>query len=89
MSHRGDLPWRSSVDQLRRLLGSHYGLRRCGKWPKAWRNRGEWCLSRGRPLGHVTGASGHGNKAKQWPKFIPSEDLFTRSRYPHFAENES
>jgi hypothetical protein len=38
MSHRGDLPWRSLVAKLRRLPGSHYGARRRGKWPKAWRN---------------------------------------------------
>jgi hypothetical protein len=59
VSHRGGLPWRSLANKLQRLLGSHYGLRRRGKCPEAWRNRGEWCIFRWRPLGHVAGASGH------------------------------
>jgi hypothetical protein len=70
VSHRGDLPWRSLVMSY----GGHWAVTttcddvvRC---PKAWRNRGEWCTSRWRPLGHVVDASGWVTERNSAPKFI-------------------
>jgi hypothetical protein len=50
---RGD----RGVIELRRLLDSHYGSRRCDKRPKAWRPHGERRTRRWWPLGHVVGAN--------------------------------
>jgi hypothetical protein len=88
MSHRGDLPWRSSVEELRRLLDSHYGSRRRGKWHKAWRNRDEWCLSRGRLLGHIAGASGHGNRRNRAKIFSPGVVIRTLLSMNHNVDDD-
>jgi hypothetical protein len=85
MSHRGNLPWLSLVAKLRRLPGSHYGARRCGKWPKAWRNQRQRRQPRWWSHGHVAGQVGIATGWPQCPKLIRDE-IFLLSSTIHPSE---
>jgi hypothetical protein len=51
---------------------------------------GEMTVARQRrSRSHVVGASGYGDRAKQCPKVIHAQDLFTVNRYPHVRAHES
>jgi hypothetical protein len=85
MSHCGDLSWRSLVAKLRRLPGSHYGMRRRGKWPKAWCNQRQRWQPQRWSHGHVVGQVGIVTGWPQCPKLIRDE-IFLPSSTIHPPE---
>jgi hypothetical protein len=58
VSHWRELPWRSLVNELRRLLLSPCSMHQCGESTTAWRSRGERCFPRQRPSGHLAAQVG-------------------------------
>jgi hypothetical protein len=89
VSHWRELPWRSLVNELQRLLLSPCGLQQRGESTTAWINRDERRFPRRRPSGHVVVQVGTATGRRQCPDFIPGARSFTLHSYPRATRHKS